>query len=136
MNQIFEQELLSAVQDDDGTFTLLRLGKSTPTHAIDNLRVSLRALFRLAEQGVPLSKEVIFACSKILYFKEECLNNSASTEAFERVENMVNDLAQCAFEVLAGSYANEWLARRPDLEYCSHDANGKAIWIPRAIRER
>jgi hypothetical protein len=113
-----KQVLLNATFEPEGVFTHLRLGENPGSDKVLELRVALRQIWRSLAPANVVPRDIAFACGLILLFKAECLNNlqdahSVSEEILHSLEEAVLDLAQGAFDVLAGSIAEA--TQRPDL---------------------
>jgi hypothetical protein len=95
---------------DDGTFVQLRLGNDPGKEAISRLRLALRILWRELSAVGTIPRDVAFACGSIIHFADEAIQNTersiiGRTEKCSASEMAILDLAQGAFDVLAGAAA-------------------------------
>lgn len=107
----------SATWDDDGTFTVLRLGDDPGKERVHELRLALRVLWRKwkAENALPF--DIAQAAAMMLHFRSEAEQNlRASGRGLRQgIEEELRDVAQGAFELLSGRDAESDSVRRPDL---------------------
>jgi hypothetical protein len=115
-----KQILLHDVFDDDGTLTHLRLGADPGTDRIMRLRIALRGLWRELAPAEAVPRDIAYACGFVIAVEEQCLEAVRQSphvppSSKEEIELRIRDLAQGAFEVLAGAHADVWVVARPDL---------------------
>jgi hypothetical protein len=98
--------LICAIAEDDGTFTLLRMGQDPGPNRIAELRQSLRLLARELADANEFPRDIAYACGVILHFEDEGISNlrhfHGDESAKETVLNHLRNLSQDAFNVLAG----------------------------------
>ena len=109
--------LRSAVFDDRGAFTALRLGEDPGAERIKCLRLALRVLWRHCKTTDVVPFDIAQPAAVILHFRRESESNLRSSKCRLRAElnSDLNDLAQGAFELLCGRAAEDFVVRRPDL---------------------
>lgn len=103
---------------DKGTFTQLRLGNDPGPDSIKRLRIALRVLWRHWKSRHALPYEIAHSASIILHFRREATENLriARPQIWQsRIRFELDDLAQGAFDLLAGSAAESWTIGRTDL---------------------
>jgi hypothetical protein len=126
-NEIID-EVMADVMSEEGILMQIRLGKLPDTVSLYRLRSALRALYRKTAANELLDRRLIFVCTHIIRVANECVENLGESSQRVEIIDAVRDLVQGAYEVLNGDFADRWISRRPDLEFCSHDANGQMHW--------
>jgi hypothetical protein len=108
--------LRAATSDQDGTFTLLRLGEDPGASRVHELRLALRVLWRHWMVADALPRDIAAAAAIILHFHFEGARNIAeSRRSRSALGDELSDLEMGAFELLSGPMAETWTVRRPDL---------------------
>lgn len=104
--------------DDQGAYVRLRLGEHPGTERIKKLRQALRVLWMSLKPNETIDRDIAYYCGIIIHFSEECARNlsKGAGSADPQLQLWVDDLAQGAFDVLAGSSADSWAVARPDLD--------------------
>ena len=105
--------LRAATLNDDGTFTLLRLGFDPGVERVSELRLALRVLWRHWKNERALPFEITLPAAIVLHFSSECYANDLAKEHLLR--DQVRDLGQDAFALLSGAAAEGEVIRRADL---------------------
>src|SRR5688572_15609478 len=109
----------SATRDDDGAFTLLRLGRDPGAERVHELRLALRVLWRHWKSHETLPFEVSTPAAVILHFHGEAerhlRENGGDAPRLDRALHELDDLSLGAFEVLLGRHMEGHNVRRPDL---------------------
>ncbi|MEQ9586517.1 MAG: hypothetical protein RJS97_00855 [Parvibaculaceae bacterium] len=110
-----ETMLVHDTQTEEGTYFLLRLGKDPGDGACMRLRNALRTIQARYSASSSVPRDVAFSCGVILHFAQECRRNLEDSGLTNLVGN-VDDIQQGAFDVLAGTVADEWAVPRTGLD--------------------
>ncbi len=63
--------LVSAITEDEGTYTLLRMGRDPGLKRVAELRQALRLLAREFADAKEFPRDIAYACAVILHFEEK-----------------------------------------------------------------
>ena len=105
----------AATWDDQGTFTVLRLGEDPGKDRVHELRMALRVLWRNWKAEAALPFDIAQAAATILHFRFEAEQNLRATVLRHGIADELADLAQGAFELLCGHDGECDVVQRPDL---------------------
>jgi hypothetical protein len=113
----------AATWDDDGTFTVLRLGQDPGKDRVHELRLALRVLWRSWKAEAALPFDIAQAAAVILHMRSEAEQNlrASTRELRPGVVDELADIAYGAYELLLGSDAEMDAVPRPDLGEYKHN---------------
>lgn len=103
-----EEILHDDTHENDGTYTLLRLGLDPGAEALHSLVSALRIIRQRYSDEQSIPHQVAFCCGIILHFDSECIRNLKAADAPQSLIDSVDDLNLAAFNALAGNIADEW----------------------------
>jgi hypothetical protein len=106
-----ESVLLYDTLDNNGAYTLLRMGKNPGKESVERLKAALRIIYYkyAAEKNVP--REIVYSCGVILHFANECNQSTKSSSLTKDILTVVSDIQLRAFDVLAGDVAEQWIVK-------------------------